>query len=178
MKIKQIITIGAIGIFSLSSNQSNAQLKVGADFLPLTYSKNSEEKSEFGYGFNLYGKYELKNNFRVGLNLGLSSKPYSFLGYEGKNKILSSTALFEYKFNLGRFSPYIGFETGVFTLFSEKDAVRINKTFYGISPVVGLEYKINEWFFLNASVKHQTIYGNNGAKESGLNFGLGIGIKF
>lgn len=176
MKIIKIIILVTL---ILTVNQLRAQLKVGADFSPISYSSGSSgEQTNFRYGINLYGKYEFKNNLRVGLNIGFSSKENLFLNQEGKNSMMPISALMEYKFNLGKFSPYIGFETGVATTFNINNNLKTTNSFYAFSPVVGLEFQLTDRLFLNTNARYQSVYGGSLGTERTFLYSFGVGFKF
>ena len=135
------------------------------------------------------------NEFHAGLGLGKTDTPYSsgFLGFTTSNGYQFNKSIvaavgtgltfyesgllvplyldFRYRFDIGRFTPYIIADGGFLINFSELANPRLF-----INPGVGLRYALSSYLALNASTGLLTQYGQN--RDTFVNFRTGFTYKF
>jgi hypothetical protein len=131
------------------------------------------------YGINVFGKKQIKDKIRAGLNIGYYSESEGSVSLS----IIPISGLVEYKFNENTLSPYLGGEVGVFmetyssnlSVNSRDDNSSTNLAF---APVAGFDYKINDDFKANVNAKYQFVkYEGITLNYLGFNVGVVYNLK-
>jgi hypothetical protein len=109
MKKIQIIAFVLLGFIAFNSQaQINVGATIGAQFPVGKFG----DVFKTGFGFNAVGKYMLKENIAIGLNLGYTKFGTDYDGYSCS--MVPITGLFEYHFSFGNIEPYIGADLGIY----------------------------------------------------------------
>jgi outer membrane protein W len=169
-----------LGVMLLIFGVSQAQIHVGATIGPQFPMGNFSDGFNIGFGFNVVGKYMLKENMAVGLNLGYTRFGTGSEGVTGS--MIPITGLFEYHFDAGNIKPYVGADLGLYSygvkykLFGE--TASDSKVYFGFAPTVGALYALNDKLSLCANLKFNCVLTeDNSATWLGLNVGAIFKIK-
>lgn len=119
-------------------------------------------------GINLFGKKEIKEKIRVGINLSY----FSETGYS----IMPITGLVEYKFNKEKLSPFSGLEAGLYRSAISIFGITASTTNLGFAPVAGLDYTLTDKLNANLTAKYHYIMFEGGSSTA-LGFNIGIAYK-
>jgi outer membrane protein W len=180
------IQILALVVLSIITINANAQINVGATIgsqLPMGTFGNS---AKVGFGFNAVGKYMLKENMAVGLNLG-----YIAFGskIEGASfSMMPITGLFEYHFGSGAIKPYVGADLGIYRYAYTIKGVSVSgytspdisdsKMYLGFAPTGGVLYGLSDKLSLCANLKYNYVMSEGDAATwLGTNAGIIYKIK-
>ncbi len=152
-----------------------------------------------GLLFGATGKYFLKENMVVGLNIHYNSfhgtrntdPYYNNYYYRNTASITALTGLFEYYFSTDKLKPYAGADLGFYfwgtniydqTWWVNPAGHPVYNDYYfhdsgtalGIAPMAGISYDISDNFSLNANLKFNLML-----TESRLNyFGINVGAFY
>lgn len=164
-----------------------AQFKAGATVGAQVPVGSSMDGFKTGLGLNLFGKYMLKDNMAVGLNIGfLGLGTGASDGDEDdsapKCRFMPVTGLFEYYFEGDKIKPYVGADLGLYNYKVSYTAMGYNysasETYFGFAPVVGAMYAMNDKISLLANIKyHYVATDGDAATMIGIHVGAVYTIK-
>ena len=173
-------------LFILIISKSYAQYSVGTNLVIMRFigDNYSYYTSKYEGGISVFGKYNLNNNIRLGINMG------HFYNNDGIKKVVMNplTGSFEYSFLTTKIRPYSGVTIGAYRLaYSFVDAFSKNPNphssfYFGFAPIIGVENEFKNHFFTNTNCKLNYIltrengYGEN-SKCIELSFGIGYKFK-
>ncbi|MBI2271447.1 MAG: porin family protein [Bacteroidetes bacterium] len=173
MNLTKILSIALVGLVLVSSNQSKAQVSIGAN---LGVFKFTAEGSDAQFGFNLSGKYEINDKIRVGANLGYYFKTYDFLGSKLRSFTMPITGLIEFSFSDNNFSPYAGADIGIYRFgLSGNEGSSLVNGYFGIAPVAGFNYSLSDNLLINTNIKYHYVLSDEQATSA---FGVSAGIFY
>ena len=152
---------------------------------------SGSEGMKTGFGFNVVGKYFLKENIAVGLNSGylrFGIKEFSLFGadFSGSTSFIPITGLFEYHFGTGKIKPYLGADLGAYIVITKAEGTyqgehqsdSNSEAHFGFAPVAGLSAEINDNTSFWANLKYNDVTASGGsATWFGINAGLIFKIK-
>jgi outer membrane protein W len=181
------ISIMTLTILLMVVMNVQAQFKVGATVGAQVPVGTSMDGFKTGLGLNLFGKYMLKENMAVGLNLGFLGLGTESSGGDGDDsspscRFLPVTGLFEYYFNGDKIKPYIGADMGLYNFKVSYKSSGItysdSKSYFGFAPVVGILYELNDKISLLGNLKyHYVATEGDAASMIGIHFGAVYTIK-
>jgi outer membrane protein W len=181
------ISILILTILLMVVMNAQAQFKAGATVGVQVPVGTSMDGYKTGLGLNLFGKYMLKENMAVGLNLGFLGLGFESSGGDGddstpKSRFMPVTGLFEYYFNGDKIKPYIGADLGLYNYKVSYKAggtsYSDSKSYFGFAPVVGAMYDLNDKISLLANLKfHYIATEGEAATMIGIHFGAIYTIK-
>jgi len=182
MKKVYILIIALLCIVVLNTQ---AQISIGATVGGQIPMGSFADACKVGFGFNVVGKYMLKENIAVGLNLGyqrFGTKLGDMEGVSVAGSWIPVTALFEYHFGTGKAKPYIGADAGLYrftaTAHSGGMSVSASVSDFGFAPVFGITSGINDNLSFCANVKYNCVLTEGEASSwIGINAGLIFKIK-
>ena len=176
MKKLFFTTLSALLLSFTGNAQISATLNAGTLFL-------SDTDGEAFIGFNFEGKYDLNQNMRAGLALGLYNYSEDF--DEGGDdlsvglNIIPISASFEYKILTDNFRPYAGINVGLNRSSASVkvlgDKVTVSDNFFSFAPVVGAEYMISDNFGINLNAKYHYIFVEDNA-DNGTAIAVNLGV--
>lgn len=161
---------------------AHAQINIGATVGLQIPTGSFSDGVKTGFGFNVVGKYMLKENLAVGLNLGdqfFGLKDIGIAGVSASASIVPITGLFEYHFGSGKVKPYLGADLGLYVLTAKAKYQGVTssstKTYFGFAPVGGIICGINEKLSFCANLKYNDVLSEG---ESTTWLGINAGIIF
>jgi outer membrane protein W len=169
-------------IFTL---KGNAQKSLSSTYGLMCFlgNSNSYYSSEMETGLTLSGKYNIDNAIRIGLNFGYFFNNDEIL----KVSATPLTCSIENSFFSSKTRPYIGASFGIYRLayrfldaFSKNPNPQANH-YFGIAPIIGIEYDFSKHFFVNTNCKlNYIITKENGYGENSksMEVSVGVGYKF
>ena len=169
-KISKII-IGILLSFCFTS-QSNAQLSGGAT---LGLFNSFAQGADAQFGFNLYGKYEVTDNIRIGANLGYYFRGYETFGVKFRSFTTPITGLAEYSFTDNDLSPYAGINIGIYRAGTSGNGNSLAVSDFGLAPVVGINYSLSRDLLVNGNVKYHYAFTDF---ESTSVIGVNVGLSY
>jgi opacity protein-like surface antigen len=177
MKKFQILIL-VFNVFFVFNSQ--AQINVGATVGVQLPMGTFGDGFKTGFGFNAVGKYMLKENMAVGLNLGYTKFGTEVEGLSGS--MMPITGLFEYHFGTGNIKPYVGADLGLY-IYSVKVEIlgqssSDSKMYFGFAPTGGVLYGLSDMLSLCANLKYNYVMTEGDAASwLGINVGAIIKIK-
>jgi len=175
-----------IAMFCLFSFTANAQISGGATLGLQAPMGDFADAANMGVGINLFGKYMLSENMAVGANLGYNrfgGEEWNFGDgdYDVSYSMIPITGLFEYHFGGDAIKPYVGADLGMYSFGarvkyageSESDS----DLYFGLAPVAGILYDLNESLKLCANIKLHNIFAE-GESLSWIGINAGVVIPF
>ncbi len=186
MRKVQVLLIVVLAFFAINANaQINAGVTVGAQ-LPMGSFGDGYNGYKTGFGFNAVGKYMLKENMAIGLNLGYNAFGSDVDGVS--SSMMPITGLFEYHFGSGALKPYIGADLGIYRfgykykiemdIMGEKISESGSEMYFGFAPTGGILYGMSDKLSLCANLKYNYVMSEfDAATFLGINVGIVYKIK-
>jgi opacity protein-like surface antigen len=170
-----LLCIGTTGMF--------AQFKVGGTIGVQIPIGSMADGMKTGFGFNVAGKYMLSDNFDLGLNIGWARFGVEDVGVEdvtASGQFIPVTALAEYHFNSsGKVKPYIGADMGLYVFKVKAKSggytASTSDSYFGLAPVVGIEYEMKENLALAANLKYNYVIIEG---DDGQYLGINVGVIY
>lgn len=166
----------------LFSFQSQAQISAGVGCGIIS---GSEEIFGYYWGAELYGKYDLNDNLRAGINIGFYRDSYNSESFSESfktvRKAIPISFLGEYRFLEGKFRPYAGGHLGLMRSVVRNNISETREMFVSFSPVAGIDYRLLGSFNLNFNLKYSFCYFRNqvsGKLENFSVFSPNIGVFY
>ena len=161
---------------------AQAQFDVGATIGVQFPTGSFGDIAKTGFGFTVVGKYHLKENMAVGLNIGyygFGVKDVGVSGYKATASMMPITALFEYQFGTGSVKPYVGADLGLYR-FGVKETYQGEsfssaKTYFGLAPTGGILYGLSDKLSLCANLKYNVVFSEG---EDTAWLGINVGLIF
>ena len=161
---------------------AQAQIDIGATIGVQIPTGSFGDGVKTGFGFNVVGKYMLKENIALGLNLGDQFFGMKDSGLESGSasvSIIPITALFEYHFGSGKVKPYLGADLGLYVLTAKIKILGVkassSNTYFGFAPVGGIMCELSEKMSFCANIKYNDVLSEG---ESSSWLGINAGIIF
>jgi opacity protein-like surface antigen len=185
MKKTLILVVVLIGLNVFSAW---AQINVGATVGLQIPTGTTGDFLKTGFGIDLLGKYMLNENVAVGLDVGWARFGMDMSDYDvpsgydvsGSGSYIPITALIEYHFGTGQVKPFVGADLGLYIARAkvsvEGISVSESQTNFGIAPVVGIEYDIQENMAFTANLKYNYIMAD-GDDDNYIGINLGMIFK-
>jgi len=181
-KFKKYTSIAILGIimFAFTGN-AIGQIHVGATIGAQVPIGDFGNYLHTGFGFNATGKYMVKDNIAIGLNVGYNKFGAEISGINAA--MIPFTLLGEYQFEYEKFKPYLGADLGLYNyrvkvispFFGETTN---SKTYFGFAPTAGVLYAINDKLSLCGNLKfHYVVFQEAHASWLGINAGIVYKIK-
>ena len=193
-RIIKLVTIVAVSM--LVSVSANAQWRIGANFGVQVPAGDFEKGSatvdldagtvfvfpgtKMGFGGNAILEYRFTPHFGLNVNGGYYSmkmkNEFNLLGF---NLIDFNQNVDFLNFNFGgrfylfqKVQPYIGAEIGTYSIgLDGLNAVGLNNnTYFGLSPVLGLQVKLSNKFAIDLGLKYNYIFSKNDVKGPDFNY--------
>lgn len=180
------ISVLLIALFALVSINIKAQIVGGATIGLQAPIGDFADGAKMGVGINLSGKYMLKENMAVGLNLGYNKfggKSFGFGEWDLKYSytMIPITGLFEYHFGGETVKPYVGADLGLYhfgaKIKSGGDSHSDGELYFGLAPVVGALYDFSDNLVFCANLKLHNVFGD-GDTLSWIGINVGVIIPF
>jgi outer membrane protein W len=176
-----------LAMFCLFSFTANAQITGGATLGLQAPMGDFADVANMGVGINLFGKYMLNEKMAVGANLGYNrfgGEDYGWdeVDYDVSYSMIPITGLFEYHFGGEAIKPYVGADLGIYSFGarvkfageSESDS----ELYFGLAPVAGILYDLNENLRLCANIKLHNIFAEGESLSwIGINSGVVIPLN-
>ena len=171
MKKIKLFFVGLVFVFGL--NHSNAQLSIGAD---LSGIRSMTDGAEFMFGGMINARYGITDNIQLGLNLGFYQKSLGeIFGQSLKSRIIPITLSGEYFLLTDNARPYVGLDLGLYTFGAKFESSSSSESRFGLAPVAGFQYGINDNLYLNTNIKYHLILESN--TDGLFSFNIGIGYR-
>jgi outer membrane protein W len=174
-------------LFCFLCNNANAQIVGGATLGLQAPVGDFGDGTKMGFGINVTGKYFLKENMAVGLNLGYNRfgiEDYGWDEYDVKASasMVPITGLFEYHFAGSNIKPYIGADLGLYRygwkVKYEGESESDGEVYFGFAPVAGILYEISESLSFCANIKFHNVFSDGDtASWFGINAGVIIPLQ-
>ncbi len=184
MKKLSVLLFAFLCFFNLNTN---AQILGGATLGIQAPVGDFANGAKMGAGINLFGKYMLKENMAVGLNLGYNrfgSEDFGFGGYDidASYSMIPVTGLFEYHFGGNSIKPYVGADLGIYSfgvkIKYEDESEKDSEMYFGLAPVAGILYDINDNMTFCANIKlHNVFSEGDSVSWIGINAGIIIPLN-
>ena len=182
MKKVHILILAFLSIIVFNAH---AQIDIGATIGLQIPTGNFGDGVKTGFGFNVVGKYILKENIAVGLSLGYISFGMKDTGMEGISAsaaIMPITGLFEYHFGSGKVRPYLGADLGLYRLTAKAKyqgvTASTSSSYFGFAPVAGIICGISEKLSFCANLKYNDVLSEGDSTTwLGINAGIILKIK-
>jgi len=161
---------------------ANSQIVGGATIGLQAPSGDFADGVKMGFGINLTGKYFLKENMAVGLNLGYNrfgAEDYGWDEYDIKAtaSMVPITGLFEYYFTGKSVKPYLGADLGLYRygwkVKYEGESESDGEVYFGLAPTAGILYEISESLTFCANIKFHNVFGEGDTVSW---FGINAGV--
>ncbi len=181
MRKIQILLVVVLAFLALNVN---AQINIGATIGAQLPMGSFGDGYKTGFGFNAVGKYMLKENMAVGLNLGYSAFGSDVDGVS--SSMMPITGLFEYHFGSGALKPYVGADLGMYRfgykmemeIMGEKISESGSEMYLGFAPTGGILYGMSDKLSLCANLKYNYVMSEGDAATFlGINVGIVYKIK-
>jgi opacity protein-like surface antigen len=182
-------TLLVIAVFvGLIVTNAQAQLNFGATVGLQMPTGSMGETLKTGFGFDLLGKYLIKDNLAVGLDIGWSRYGIDMSGYDvpagydvnGSGFYVPITGLIEYHFGTGKVKPFLGANVGFYIAKAKVEvqgiSVSESQTNFGLAPVGGIEYDIQDNLAFTANLKYNYIF--TGADVNDSYIGINVGVIY
>ncbi len=172
MKKIKFLIVGIIMILGVQNVQS--QISIGADFSGL---RPMQDDAEFMFGGVVYGRYGITDNIQLGINIGFYQKSYgSIFGQTIKGSVMPITLSGEYLFMTDNVRPYAGVDLGLYNFMAKFGSESNSEIKFGLAPVAGLQFGINDNIYLNANTKYHLILDPD--IDNFWSFNIGVGYRF
>ena len=156
---------------------AHAQLSAGLTLGPAIPTGGYSKYAGLGFGIVGEGRYVLNDQISVGINVGHYRTPTKnvevplqfrdgvfAVGYQGNYRSTSITTVAEYFILDEELRPFVGLETGAFItgytwkeneeMVTQAPEFKESKTGFGVAPVVGALYELNDGLELSATIKY------------------------
>ncbi len=184
MKKLSLMFLALICFFTFNAN---AQILGGATLGLQAPIGDFADGAKMGVGINLVGKYMIKENMAVGLNIGYNrfgAEDFGFDEYDidASYSMIPVTGLFEYHFAGNSIKPYVGADLGLYS-FGDKvkyegESEKDSEIYLGLAPVAGITYDINDNVTFCANLKiHNVFSDGDTASWIGINAGVIIPLN-
>jgi len=180
----------ATSVSKQSSIASTKRIKVGLSaggLLPYA-------DGQFGnvnFGGNISGEYLVTPHIGVGLSVGYYSLgKESYDNGDGSSESITSYLIpgiltGKYYFLTKSVQPYAGVDVGLYTIDlkdtenygGQSASVSASKSYFGVAPVVGLQFRLSEAFAIDVNAKYNFIF-TEGVTSKIIGFNLGIIYSF
>ncbi len=171
--MKKTMIFLAFIMAGLFVTNAHAQVSVGANF---GMYKTAVENADPVYGFNIAGKYNFTDNLRAGINLGYYFKTTEILGTKITSYTMPVAAGVEYVFLSSDFSPFAGLDVGLYNYGARSKNSSSSKSYFGVAPIVGVEYKLADNLLLTGNFKYHLLLNED--VKNGLGFNIGAAFLF
>jgi hypothetical protein len=176
MKKIRLLLLALLGFIAITVQ---GQILGGITIGPQIPMGDLSDGFKVGFGFHVVGKYMLKENMAVGLNLG-----YSKFGsdYEGVScSFMPITGLFEYHFGTGNIKPYVGADLGLYNVGAKVKYMGISSSdseiHLGFAPTGGVLYGLTDLLSLCGNLKYNLVFQDETSSFLGINVGVIYKIK-
>jgi outer membrane protein W len=179
-------TVLFLALFCLFSFSANAQMSGGATLGLQAPIGDFADGAKMGVGINLFGKYMLNDNMAVGANLGYNRFGAEDFGwdevdYNASFSMIPITGLFEYHFGGSSLKPYVGADLGIYRFGMrvkyEGESESESELYFGLAPVAGITYDINETLKFIANLKLHNVFAED-ESLSWIGINAGVIIPF
>ena len=184
LNMKKILLLVVVLLVMVAFN-IQAQISVGATIGAQMPIGTFGDGMKTGFGFNVVGKYMLKENMAVGLNLGYQGfgvKGADEAGVSASSSMVPITGLFEYHFNGSKVKPYIGADLGIYRFSVKAEAMGFSATvsemYFGFAPTAGILYELSDKISFLGNLKFNYVAASGDAATwLGINAGIVYKIK-
>jgi len=160
----------------------HAQLNVGATVGAQIPVGSSMEGFKTGLGVNVTGRYLIKENMAIGVNigyLGLGTPDFGYDEVSVSSSFIPITGLFEYYIGSEKVKPYFGIDAGVYLFRVKASAMGVSasttETYVGFAPVGGIMIDLSEKISFVANAKyHFVLSEGDNATMIGIHAGVVI----
>lgn len=167
-KLFLIITL-LISVYSYA----HAQFVVGGHLAPVFPMGKFSDAVDVGFGLGAEAKYMLSENFAVGVSISwysFGNNASSVYKWNITPFLLSAEYLFPQSSGL---APYVGVGLGPYRVATRIDRFSVASNDFGIAPIVGMLYPLNEQIDINANLKFNFMFSEG---VTNIFFPLNVGI--
>ncbi|MEM8970263.1 MAG: outer membrane beta-barrel protein [Bacteroidota bacterium] len=139
--------------------------------------------NQSGFGFDLEGRFGIDKPLMTSASIGFHSFG-SPNGGRGQTFTPITLSLL-YALSTTEIQPYLGFGVGVNRVSSGSAGLRVTNSYFGISPIFGVQYKSSEQIYFDLNVRYNLTFASSNDAFDLLNrnaaylvFNLGVFYKF
>lgn len=175
--MKKIILL-VLALLSFMAMNAQAQMSVGATAGLQLPMGDFADGFKMGIGFNISGRYMLKDNLAVGANVGFTKFGGEVDGYSAS--IMPITGMVEYYFSEGSMRPFVGGDVGLYNYKINIDVAGFessaSETYLGFAPTGGVLIEKSESLSFIIKGKYH-IVTTEGSSSSWLGVNAGVIFK-
>ena len=160
----------------ISSGSTNPKLKLGLNG-GLLYPTGEGSKIHFGGGIS--GEYLAAPNIGIGLSAGYYAYQLAAEGAKLTSSFMPVALNGKYYFLTENIQPYAGVDVGLYIIGAKLsyggESESGSKSYFGLAPVVGSQFKLSNSLALDVNAKENIIFLEG---QIGYNFCFNVGIVF
>lgn len=169
--MKKIVLIIAlfIGVYTYA----HAQFVAGGHLAPAFPIGRFSDAVDLGFGLGAEAKYMFSENLAIGFNISWYSFGIKISDIYKKNItpfLFSAQYLFPQSSGL---APYFGVGLGPYRVTDRIDRFSVSTIDFGIAPIVGMLYPLNDQLDINANLKFNFVFSEG---VTNIFFPLNVGV--
>ena len=140
---------------------------------------STEKGSKILYGGGISVEYLPVSRLGIGLSAGYYAYQLESAGFTTTASFIPATFNARFYFLTRGFQPYAGVDLGLYTIGAkmsyEGESVSASKSYFGLSPVLGLQFKLSKTLAIDINSKYNIVFIEG---EAGYNICANLGFVF
>lgn len=172
----------------VSATSGFAQFSLGAHVTPAFPLGDFANTTRTGVGFDVEGRYSINSSLIASAAIGFQTFAFEVNGISSASvsyNITPITFSLLYTFSETEFQPYLGLGLGINRVAYEFSGFNVSDSHFGLAPIFGLQYELNDQLRFDINVKYQLILISDAGSVASLNnnityipFNLGVFYTF
>ncbi|WKN46196.1 outer membrane beta-barrel protein [Tunicatimonas pelagia] len=151
------------------STSASAQFALGGHVNALFPIGDFSNRTQSGFGFDVEGRFGVDKPLMTSASIGY----HSFRLQNGGDTRFNFTPItlsLLYALGTAEAQPYLGFGVGVNRVSSGPQGFRVTDSYFGVSPIVGLQYRSSEQIRFDLNMRYHLTFADSNDALTGLLF--------